>query len=108
MFDDILSWQRSAIRMSSLMVESQSVVAMRVMGFGGIWSLPPSEGYRMVTEKSPAMLKSWWGMQQAISRGANPERVLAAWTGPLEREARSNRKRLARRGPKLTPGLEAE
>lgn len=101
MFKDALAWQRSMVRLGSLVAESQQVIAYRVLGMAGMWSVEPSENARMVNEKGPAFLQSWWGASRAAMNGAAPVRVLDAWTGPLERKARSNRKRLARRGPTL-------
>lgn len=101
MFDEVLGWQRSMLRMVSLAAEAQQVIAYRTMGFGGVWSVPPSEAVQMVYEKGPALMQSWMGASRAAMGGAAPNRVLDAWSGPLERKARSNRKRLARRGPNL-------
>ncbi len=96
-FDDAASWQRSLLQLGSLVAESQQVIAYRTLGMAGIWPIAPSETSRMVNEKGPAFMQSWWGASRAAMGGAAPDRVLDAWTGPLEHKARSNRKRLARR-----------
>ena len=95
----MLAWQRSALRVASLTAEAQQVIAYRALGFSGLWSVDPSESLRRVTEKSPALMQSWWSASRAVMGGAAPERVISAWATPLERKARSNRKRLQRRGP---------
>lgn len=101
MFQDALAWQRSMLQLGALVAESQQVIAYRTLGMAGVWSVEPSENVRMVNEKGPAFMQSWWNASRAAMDGAAPERVLDAWTGPLEREARSNRKRLERRGPNI-------
>lgn len=100
-FEDALSWQRSMLQLGSLVAESQQVIAYRTLGMAGIWSVAPTETKQMVNEKGPALMQSWLGASRAAMDGAAPDRVLDAWTGPLERKARSNRKRLARRGLNL-------
>ena len=100
MFAQMLAWQRSALKVASLAAEAQQVMAYRTLGMAGLWSVDPSENVRMVAEKSPALMQSWWSASRAVMGGAAPERVVLAWAGPLERRARSNRKRLAKRGPK--------
>ncbi|EAU46554.1 hypothetical protein [Salipiger bermudensis] len=104
MFSQMLEWQRSALKVASLAAEAQQVVAYRTLGMAGLWSVDPSENVRMVTEKSPALMQSWWSASRAAMGGAAPERVVMAWAGPLERKARSNRKRLAKRGPNMNFG----
>ncbi|APZ53681.1 antifreeze protein [Salipiger abyssi] len=108
MFGQFNAWHESAVKLGLLATEAQSVVAYRMLGFSGLWSVPPSESIRMVAEKTPAFLTGWWDASQAWGNGASPEAVLVAWAEPLEEAARENRQRLARRGPKVTLGLETE
>lgn len=41
-----------------IMVEAQSVVALRMFGMAGLWSVTPQENQRMVQEKVQAMSKA--------------------------------------------------
>ena len=82
------------MNMSMLMVETASVMTMRMMGMAGLWSVTKSENDRMVSEKSSAM---------ATMRGKRPDEVMNAAVKPLRRKTRANARRLGKRGPAL-PG----
>lgn len=105
MFQGYADWYQGTMRLAMLAAEAQSVVAYRLMGFAGVWSVPPSEATRMTTEKFPAFVRGWWGASRAISNGAMPGEVIGAWAQPLETTARRNRKRLGRRGFNPQPGI---
>jgi len=84
------------IRASQLAIESQMVIAMRVMGMAGAWPLRPDEMQRMVLEKGPAFWKAATKAQDAAFSGAPPQTIALAALKPLTRKARSNRRRLTR------------
>lgn len=83
--------------------EAQMVVAMRLMGMGGYWSVAPSETTRMVSEKAAAFTAA--AMQGALAgaRGEAPGKVAARMVRPIRAKTRANSRRLSRRGPTL-PG----
>jgi hypothetical protein len=54
----------------------------------------------MVAEKVPAFVEAMTASSIAAMSGKAPDKVMQAAITPLTREARSNRKRLAKRGPK--------
>lgn len=83
-----------------LALETQSVVAMRLFGMAGLWSVAPSENSRMVSEKSRAFTQSLFDTQRAVWSGARPEQVAAAALAPIRRTTRANALRLSRRGPR--------
>lgn len=87
--------------------DSQSVVAMRLMGLGGVWMLPATENRRMWGEKLPAFTEAWVAGTLCAARGDAPDRVLRATLDPLSRRARLNRRRLTRHGPALWHGARA-
>ena len=84
----------------TMMLEAQSVVAFRMMGMSGAWSVPKGENSAMVAEKVPAFVEAMTASSIAAMSGKAPDKVMQAAITPLTREARSNRKRLAKRGPK--------
>ena len=49
---------RPAIEASKMMVEAQQVIALRMAGMAGIWSMGPHENQRMIDEKVDAMTES--------------------------------------------------
>ena len=83
-----------------LAVETQLVIAMRMMGMAGIWSVTPQENKRMVNEKVQAFTESGVAMGMAAMRFSRPEQIMAAGLRPLRVKTRSNSRRLSRRGPR--------
>lgn len=90
-------WWRVAV----LMEDANCVVAMRVMGFSGVWSVPPGESQDMIREKMPAFTEGFVAGALTAWKGRGPDRVMLAVVGPISAKARANRARLARRGPRL-------
>jgi hypothetical protein len=90
----------NALQLGMVMAEAQAVIAMRVMGMSGIWSVTPYENHRMVSEKVYAMTKAATDASGASLRGASPAAVMAASIKPVRRKTRANSRRLAKRGPK--------
>ncbi|ANT61432.1 MULTISPECIES: antifreeze protein [Roseobacteraceae] len=104
MFEAFGALTGSMMRLGMLSAEAQSVIALRMLGFAGMWSVPSTEAYRMTAEKGPAFVQGWMRASQAMMMGAPAGTVITAFSAPLERKARSNRKRLSRRGPQFRPG----
>lgn len=92
---------RTGLQLSMLAWEAQMVVAMRMMGMAGLWSVLPSEDRRMVTEK-PAAFAAAATAASVQAMSGRPDRALEAWTRSLRRETGGNLRRLVRRGPKPT------
>ena len=82
-------------------LEAQTVVALRVMGMAGVWSVTPHENNRMVSEKAKAFTESAWGAAKVASGGGRPDQVASAAIRPLRRTTRANSRRLVKRGPKV-------
>ena len=85
----------------TLMVETQTVMAYRMLGMAGVWSVTPHEKKRMVDEKGPAFMEAMLAGTMTAARGQSPDKVMRATMAPLSRKTASNRKRLAKRGPKI-------
>lgn len=87
------------MKMTQMMVESQMVIAMRLMGMQGAWSVAPNENVRMVTEKMAAFPQSVMAAQRALTSGRSVDQVAGSALRPLSRKTSANSRRLGRRGP---------
>ena len=83
-----------------VMAEAQSVIAMRMLGTFGLWSVPGTENERMVTEKVYALTKGWTDASFIAIGGGTPDQIAAAAIKPIRQKTRANTKRLAKRGLK--------
>ena len=91
----------NAMDIGLMMIEAQSVIAMRLMGMAGLWSVSPQENHRMVAEKLEAMFRATSDAGMTTLRGGSPDEIAAAAIAPLRRATSANSKRLRKRGPKL-------
>ena len=81
---------------SRLMVETQTVMTLRLMGMAGLWPVKPGENDRMVFEKAPAFARAQVAMTRAALGGARPDQIMAAGLKPLGRRTGANSRRLLR------------
>lgn len=81
-----------------LTAESQAVIAMRLMGMGGLWRVSPDEHRRMVIEKSFGFAEAGTAAVAAASTGKRPDQVVLAAVSPLRERTASNAKRLGAAG----------
>lgn len=86
------------VSMTMMMAEAASVISMRLMGFAGVWSIPPSEAWRMVDEKGRAATRAQGEAAEAFLRGKPPADIVSAAVVPFRAATRSNSRRLASRG----------
>ena len=93
-------WSQAA-QLGMVMAEAQAVIAMRMLGSMGLWSVTPAENSRMVSEKVSAMGQSMQAATQAMLSGARPDQITAAAIKPIRRKTRANARRLGKRGPKI-------
>lgn len=96
-----LDMMRSGIQLSGLAWEAQMVVAMRMMGMAGLWSVASTENSAMASEKPEAFAKAASAAGKAAAAGKRGDEILNAWTGSLRRQTGANMRRLAKRGPKI-------
>ncbi|MCV6586086.1 MAG: hypothetical protein OIF47_11175 [Marinibacterium sp.] len=90
-----------------LTADSQQVIAMRMLGFGGYWPVAKDEGQRMVNEKASAFTEAVLTNFYLTLSGDAPGRIASETFAPLSRAARDNRIRLSGRlmettGPALS------
>ena len=84
-----------------MLAEAQAVIAMRLMGMNGLWSVTKSENGLMFSEKADALTRSAIDASTAMMTGKRPDEVISAAVKPLRAKTRANAQRLGRRGPKL-------
>ncbi|WP_241523892.1 antifreeze protein [Oceaniglobus indicus] len=96
-FDMFATWCATA----QMMAEAQTVIAYRMMGMAGLWSVAPSENRRMIAEKGPAMIAASTKATNALMSGKRPDQILDAAVKPLGRKTHANVRRLSKRGPRL-------
>lgn len=92
---------KGGLELSMLAVETQMVIAYRMMGMAGLWAVAGSENRVMCDEKAPAFAKAATAAAAAALAGHRPDEVLGAWVRPLRRKTRANVRRLGKRGPRL-------
>ena len=88
----------AGLQVGQMLVETQLVVAYRLMGMAGLWAVAAGENERMVSEKAPAFAEAAWAASHAAMVGKRPDEVMGAWVRPLRRRTRINARRLGRRG----------
>ena len=90
----------NAMQMGWVMAEAQGVIAMRIMGAMGVWSVPKTENSRMLNEKVFAFLKGGTDASLAALAGKSPDVVAALAIKPIRQKTRANHRRLTKRGLK--------
>jgi hypothetical protein len=90
-------FMRPMIEASRMMVEAQQVIALRMAGMAGVWSMGPAENQRMVEEKVAAMTESAMAAMAAGLSGKSPAAVAMAAIRPVRRRTRANASRLGRK-----------
>lgn len=86
---------------SAMMLEAQAVIAMRMWGMAGVWTVSPTENTRMVTEKLKAAQTGMANASVAAIRGGDAATVMSKAIQPVRRATRSNVRRLQKGNPML-------
>jgi len=81
-------------QMTTLMLDTQTVMALRLMGMSGAIPARRGENNRMVAEKAPAMVDAYTAGAKAAMAGRTPDQIISAVMAPLSKKVRANRKRL--------------
>ena len=89
------------VEVGMMMAEAQAVIAMRVMGWNGLWSVTKAENGLMVSEKAEAMARSAIDATTAAMTGQRPDQIMSAAVKPLRQKTRANATRLGKRGFKV-------
>ena len=79
---------------TSLILETQAVVALRLMGMTGVLPSRQDENLVMWAEKAPVLARSFSAGNTAFLLGKRPDEVASAAMAPLATKVRANRKRL--------------
>ena len=81
-------------QMTTLMMDTHTVMALRIMGMSGAIPARRGENDRMVAEKAPAMADAFAAWTRAAMAGKAPDEIMTAAMAPLSKKVRANRKRL--------------
>jgi hypothetical protein len=90
----------NALQVAFVVAEAQGVIAMRMMGAMGLWSVPKTENSRMLNEKVFAFVKGGTDASLAVLAGKSPDVVAGLAIKPIRQATRANHKRLTKRGLK--------
>ena len=93
-----MDYWANAMQVGFVMAEAQGVIAMRVLGALGVWSVPKTENSRMLSEKVFAFVKGSTDASLAAFSGQTPDVVAAAAIKPIRRATNANHNRLTKRG----------
>lgn len=88
----------AGIRTGQVLIEAQTVIALRLAGLAGLWPVRRSEGLRMWTEKPGAFFEAGGAAARALMAGKRPDQVAEAALRPLRHKVRANSRRLSRSG----------
>jgi len=91
----------NAMQFGYLMAEAQAVIAMRLLGMAGVWSVTPAEDARMISEKVYAMTKATTDSAKVAMSGGTVDQIAAAAIKPIRRKTRANARRLGKRGVRV-------
>ncbi len=81
---------------TSLMLDTQAVMTLRMMGMAGALPHAKTENARMVDEKGPAMTQAFQAATKAAMAGKSPDQIMTAAMAPVSKKVRANRKRLTK------------
>ena len=95
-----MDYWKNAMQIGFVLAEAQGVIAMRLMGLAGFWSVPKTENKRMLNEKVFAFVKGTTDASFAAAAGKSPDIVAALAIKPIRQATRANHKRLTKRGLK--------
>lgn len=82
--------------MTKLMVDTQTVMTLRLMGMAGALPAQADENDRMMAEKAPAFTQAMTDMTAAAMAGLRPDQVMSAGMVPLQTQVSENRDRLTK------------
>ncbi|MEL6570667.1 MAG: antifreeze protein [Pseudomonadota bacterium] len=96
-----LHYWANAMQVGYLVAEAQAVIAMRLMGMAGVWSVTPAEDGRMISEKVYAITKATTDAAKVAATGGTADQITAAAIKPIRRKTRANARRLGKRGVRI-------
>jgi ABC-type uncharacterized transport system permease subunit len=79
---------------TSLLVDTQAVMTLRILGMAGAMPHASGENSRMVKEKGPTMAQAYKAATHAAMAGGSPDQIMTAAMAPVSEKVRANRKRL--------------
>jgi hypothetical protein len=99
--DEAALTRRVWMAYAQLTQDAQSVIAMRLWGQAGAWTVAREEGCEMMREKPPAFTAAMVAATYAAIEGQSAIGIAGAAIAPISETARENRARLAQMGPRV-------
>ncbi len=81
-------------QITRLMLDTQTVMTLRLMGMSGAIPALRGENELMVAEKAPAMADAYAAGAKAAMSGRSPDQIISAVLAPISKKVRANRLRL--------------
>ena len=81
-------------QLTELMLNTHTVMTLRLLGMSGAIPAPHGENDRMLAEKAPAMAKAYAAGTKAAMSGSTLDQIMSATMAPLSQKVRANRMRL--------------
>jgi vacuolar-type H+-ATPase subunit F/Vma7 len=95
-----MDYWTNVMQVGCVMAEAQTVIAMRLMGAMGLWSVEETENRQMLNEKLFAFAKGTTDAAFAAMSGKSPDVVTALAIKPIRQTTRANQRCLTNRGRK--------
>lgn len=80
--------------LTTIALQSQAIIGMRMAGMMGLATQAPDEQARMIAEKHEAASEAWVAMATAAMGGHGVERIINAGLAPYGQRTAANSKRL--------------
>lgn len=96
MYPHPLALARLGFDTGRMLMQAQTVIALRMMGMAGLTRRAPGEDMRMITEKMQAAQASMAAAMVAGLRGGDATRIAQAALRPVGRATSANVRRLTR------------
>ena len=74
--------------LAKLMIDTQAVMTLRLLGMAGALPQTRGENARMVNEKGPAMAKAYQAATKAAFAGGTPDQIFSAAMVPVSKKVR--------------------
>lgn len=92
-----LAYWTASLKAGQILVESQTVIALRLAGMAGIWPMGGTENARMVSEKMEAGAQAQEAAMRAVMAGSSLPDIAMAAMKPVGARTRANAKRLSKK-----------
>jgi len=96
MLDELEAWVGVGLQSAEVLIDAQTVIVHRLLGFAGLEPLAECEPVRMVTEKAPAFIAAGGAAVYAMLTLQRPDQIAEAALEPIRVRTRANACRLTK------------